>query len=308
MARKDYYEILGVSKTASIDEIKKAYRALAKKFHPDVNPGKKESEEKFKEVNEAYAVLSDNIKRNQYDQMGYDGFRSKFDFSDIFSGFRPDEDIFGKIFTQQSRGSRGGQSYSFESGDMGSIFDNLFASSRGQTRSRSRRGSDLQYEMSIDFMLSVRGGEQEIALGPERIRVKIPQGIGDGQTIRLKGKGEEGRGGGPRGDLFIKINVDPHPYFTRDGSDIYVEVPVTVYEAVLGAKIDVPTLDGKSTVTIPPSTQSGLKLRLKGKGVGGGDLYVRIKIVPPKTLDESSRDLMEKFAEKNKYNPRENLF
>lgn len=312
MAR-DYYEVLEVQKGASEEDIKKAYRRLAKKYHPDVNPNKKEAEEKFKEINEAYAVLSDKIKRSQYDQMGHAGFKSKFDFSDIFTGFRPDEDIFGSFFSQGQ--GRGGTTFSFDFGDPNSFFDSFFGARGGRprgARSRSVRGEDYEYETTVDFLTAVKGGEREITLDTgskiEKLRVKIPAGIVDGQKIRLKGKGGEGHGGGGRGDLFIRIKVSDHPYFRREGNDIFVEVPITVAEAVLGARINVPTIDGTSSMTIPPGTKSGQKLRLRGKGVGGGDLYVVTSIVPPESVDEESRELIKKFSQKNRYDPRENLF
>lgn len=304
MVKKDYYKILGIEKGASDAEIKKAYRKLAKKYHPDVNPNDKEAEARFKDINEAYAVLSDKIKRSQYDQMGHEGFKSRFDFSDIFSGFRPDEDIFGGF------GKRGGgQTFSFDLG--GDSFFDAFFGSRGRAPSR---GQDYEYETEVDFMTAIKGGIREIAFGrpeggSEKIRVKIPPGVKNGQKIRLKGKGAASRGGGTSGDLYIRINVSPHPFFTREGDDVFVRVPVTVAEAILGGRIEVPTLDGKSVLKIPAGTQGGQKFRMKGKGVSGrGDQYVEISISTPKDLDEQSLELIKKFKDKNHHNPRKDLF
>jgi curved DNA-binding protein len=166
--------------------------------------------------------------------------------------------------------------------------------------------------MNLDFMTAAKGGEREIVYEGGKVKVKIPRGIGDGQKIRLKGKGLQGSGAGQPGDLLIKINLEPHPYFSREGNDLFVEIPITVAESVLGGKISVPTLEGTATMTVPPSTQSGQKLRLRGKGIQSsgetGDLYVIIKIVPPKKMDESARDLMKKFSEATKYDPRKDLF
>lgn len=308
MPGKDFYKILGVDKSASEAEIKKAYRKLAKKYHPDINPGDKKAEEKFKELTEAYAVLSDANKRRQYDAVGPDGFQSGFDFSEFFGrGFRPRP---GQRTYHFSSGPGGG--FNFDMGGLEDIFGSFFGGggfgsagvgSRGFRRGPTAQPRDVTYEVEIDFLTSVKGGDMEVNLQGGRKRVKIPAGVKTGQKIRLAGSGGQG-------DIYLHLNIRPHPRFQRDRDNIIVEVPVTVAEAALGAKIEVPTIDGTAQVKLPSGTSSGQKLRLKSKGVyhrsgGRGDQYVKIQIVIPKKLDSRSKKLIQEFADRNPQNPRE---
>ncbi len=330
MAKRDYYEVLGVSRGASKEEIKKAYRRLAKKYHPDHAGKDKSAEEKFKEVTEAYDVLSDAKKRESYDRFGHAGVKMDgagagwpggayhyqsgpggggvhFDFSEIFGG-------------GGSRGRAGNVSDFFGSGGSGSMED-IFEQLRQQQGSRRRRsatpqrGRDIEHSLTISFDEAINGTSRDIeatvvqsdgARRKERISIKIPAGVDTGSKVRVRGKGQPGHGGD--GDLMIKIQVADHKYFRRDGSDIYLDVPLTFAQASLGTKIDVPTLTGTTTVTIPPGSSCGRKLRLKGKGIKSskgseiGDMYLDLKIVPPEKLDEESKKLLEKFAQLNPQN------
>jgi curved DNA-binding protein len=296
MARKDYYEILGVSRTATDKEIKAAYRRLARKYHPDVNKGEKRAEEKFKEVAEAFAVLSDKEKRAKYDHGGHAAFGAGFD---PFAGFDMRDFEFGQ-------------------GDISSIFEIFGFGGRGRGRARGgarprirpRRGGDLKLEMQVPFMQAVNGGTVEIGVPrgagtPDTMKVRLPAGIEDGGTLRLAGRGQAGIHGGPPGDAFLTVRVEPHPLFRREGCDLYVDVWVGLARAALGGKSEVPTLDGRATITIPAGTRSGQKLRLKGRGVpaagarSAGDLFAVIQIRPPAELSERSRELLEEFDRLN---------
>jgi molecular chaperone DnaJ len=365
MNGKDYYSILGVSKTATQTEIKKSYRKLARKYHPDLNPGDAQAEKKFKEIQEAYDVLSDPKKRAQYDQFGSvgnfgtggygqtntGGFEG-FDFNDF--GDTSFSDIFEKVFNMG--GSR-------------------------KSKAQSIKGEDLYYNITISFEDSIKGLNTEVLIqrkkrcgscngtgykskkktvcptchgtgktytqkfhlkfstvcptcggsgylpgpicdvcqgegrvdGTERIKIKIPKGIKTGTRLRLAGKGNIGIRGGRNGDLFIAVNVMAHKLFRREGDNIYIDIPITITEAALGAKIKVPTVDGAAMMKIPPGTISGQKFRLRGKGVYSettkqtGDQYVIVKIVPPPTENLKVRELLKELDKNAKYNPRENL-
>ena len=362
--KRDYYEVLGVSKDADAKEIKKAYRKLAMKYHPDKNPGDKAAEEKFKEINEAYEVLSDEEKRSTYDRFGHDGLNGQAGFgggqgfggfggSGGFGGF---EDIFGDIF--------------------GSSFGG-FGGSGGSSRRRGpRRGADIRQSVTIKFEEAAFGkkikvkinrseecdechgsgakpgttkktcptchgsgtvqsvqrtpfgniasqrtcstcnGEGEINESPcnkchgkgsvrktKTIEVDIPAGIDDGQMIKLSGQGEVGEKGGPRGDLYIVVNVQKHDIFTREGYDVYIEMPIRFTQAALGDKLEVPTLDGKVSYTLPEGTQTGTVFRLREKGIpklrsnSRGDQYVKVIIDTPKKLNDEQKELLRKFDE-----------
>jgi curved DNA-binding protein len=298
VASKDYYELLGVGKHASDEEIKKAYRKLAMKHHPDRNPNKKEAEERFKEVNEAYAVLSDREKRKQYDTFGAEGFRQRFTQEDIFRGFDFDEilsGLFGGRGRRESRG-RGG----FDFGDF-------FGGSSSQDMGRMpQKGQDILYEMVISLEEAASGGEKRISYRRngkvEEVSVRIPRGIPLGKKLRLAGKGKEGRNGGPPGDLYLQVNIREHPLFTRESDDLVVEKEVNFSGAVLGTTIEVPTLEGAKKVKVPPGTQSQTKLRLKGLGIphfqgeGRGDQYVKVVVKVPKRVTEKTRRLIEELA------------
>jgi len=301
MAAKDYYTILGVTKNASDEEIKKAYRKLAMKYHPDRNPNKKEAEERFKEINEAYAVLSDKEKRKQYDTFGAEGFHQRFSQEDIFKGFDFDEILSGLF------GARGRREFRF-GGRSGFDFGDLFGrqdSSRDAGR-MPQRGEDIVYEIPISLEEAASGGEKRVSYRKNgrvaEVSVKIPRGIPSGKKLRLAGKGAEGRNGGPPGDLYLQVSVREHPVFSREGDDLIVEKEINFSEAVLGTSIEVPTLEGMKKVRIPPGTQSHTKMRLKGLGMphfqgeGKGDEYVKVVVQVPKRVSEKGRGLIQELA------------
>ena len=354
MEKKDYYEVLGVSKNASQDEIKSAFRKLAKKYHPDVSK-EPDAEAKFKEAQEAYAVLSDESKRGQYDQFGHAAFQGGSGGSGGFGGF------------------------DFSGFDYSDIFDNLFGGSfggfGGRSSNRSRRGSDTLMKMKLSFDEAVFGCKKDISVdviedcsecngkggfgestcdkchgsgtitseqhtifgsflskttcpkcsgngksysktcnhcnGNGRVKttkdleVKIPAGVDTGTRLKLSGKGSAGTNGGPNGDLYIEFTVTEHEFFIRDDNDIYVEAPITITEAVLGCKKDIPTLYGNVTLTIPAGSESGDKHRIKGKGINNeatrrkGDMYIVLKIVTPKKLSKEQKKLLEELNKTN---------
>lgn len=302
MANKDYYDILGVPKNASDEEIKRAYRKLAMKYHPDRNPNKKEAEERFKEINEAYAVLSDSEKRKQYDTFGADGFRQRFTQEDIFRGFDFDEILSGLF------GGRGRREFKFGGGRGGFDFGDLFGDSYGyQDLSRMpQKGEDIVYELSLSLEEVASGGEKRISYRKngkvEEVSVKIPKGIQEGKKLRLAGKGMEGKRGGPPGDLYLQISIREHPIFNREGDDLIVEKEISFSEAVLGTSIEVPTLEGTKKIKVPPGTQSHTKLRLKGLGLphfqgdSRGDEYVKVIVRIPKRISERAKHLIQELA------------
>jgi molecular chaperone DnaJ len=359
--KRDYYEVLGISKGASEDEIKKAYRAMAKKYHPDLNPGDKDAEAKFKEVGEAYEVLSDPEKRARYDQYGHAGVDPNF-----------------------GAGGFGGGGFGFDGGfDVGDIFSSFFGGGFGggfggnsRNPNAPQRGSDIQTNITISFEEAAKGckrtvdvqrievcsecsgsgaapgtqtqtcpdcngrgqvsSQQRTILGvmqvqkacprcggkgtiipnpcskckgtgrlrrPAKIEVNIPAGIDDRQVLNVRGEGHKGVNGGPAGDLHVVIFVRPHPFFERDGYDVYCEVPITFAEAALGAEIEIPTLEGREKFTIPEGTQTGTRFTLRGKGIkrvnsnGRGNLYVVVNIEVPKSLNSNQKELLAKFAD-----------
>jgi curved DNA-binding protein len=290
-----------VAKNASDEEIKKAYRKLAMKYHPDRNPNKKEAEERFKEINEAYAVLSDKEKRKQYDTFGAEGFQQRFSQEDIFRGFDFDE-ILSSLF-----GGRGRRDFRF-GGQSGVDFGDFFGRQGGyQDAGRmSQRGEDIVYEMAISLEEAAFGGEKRISYRKngrlEEVSVKIPRGFPSGKKLRLAGKGKEGRNGGPPGDLYLQVTVREHPLFSQEGDDLIVEKEINFSEAVLGTTIEVPTLEGMKKVKVPPGTQSHTKMRLKGLGMphfqgeGKGDEYVKVIVRIPKKVSEKSRGLIQDLA------------
>jgi len=365
--KTDYYEVLGVPRKASAKDIRAAFRKLARKYHPDLNPGDKSAEEKFKQIQEAYDVLSDSKKRQMYDQVGF--------YSESFPGSSPGEgpqdahfDFGGFDF-----GGTGGASFR-------DLFGQFFRGGRGAAEPERESGSDLEYQIEIGFWEAVRGAVKKISItrlescpdcqgtgavgnpqtctvcggtgtvqqtsgrmrfqvnctrcggvgrvrtmcrtchGEGRLRreetldVRIPAGVHNGARVRVPGKGNAGTLGAPPGDLYLLVEVKPHAFFERRGDDIYTAVPVTVSEATLGAKIDVPTLDGRSVVRIPPGTNSGRTLRLREKGVASarhgkrGDQYVLIQVVVPKPTDERVRNLMRELESMAPEGPRKDLF
>jgi molecular chaperone DnaJ len=370
---KDYYKILGLDKKASVADVKKAYRKLARKYHPDLNPNDKEAEAKFKEIQEAYSVLKDPKKKQQYDEYGY-------------VGETPPGGGAGRGAYQQYQGG-GFEGFDFSEYGTSSFqdfFKDIFGGGTRQARAQTRftKGQDLLYNMRLSFKNAIEGLQTRIQLTrqvqctncggtghihagsaqtcqacggtgqstmqrgamrfattcpvcggtgassgkpcpecggtglkqkTERIKVRIPAGVNTGSKVRIKGKGNAGQNGGPAGDLFITIDVDSHPVFKREGSNIYVKVPITVPEATLGAKIVVPTVYGKSTIKIPPGTRSGQKFRLREKGApkvgkkGNGDQFVEVSIVPPPFEDEKIREMMKELEKISGQNPRAGL-
>jgi curved DNA-binding protein len=306
------YQTLGVARDVDADGLRKAYRKLAKKFHPDANPGDQKAEERFKEISRAYEVLSDAEKRRAYDEFGDIALQAGFDAE----AARRAQADFGQAF----RGTHG-PGFDFEFGDaesMDQLLGRMFGGAGPRGRGgfgRTLRGADVEAELELEFLEAVHGGEKKLTLthggSSETVTVRIPRGVADGGRIRLPGKGGLGAGGGARGDLYATIRVRPHPVFRREGRDVLVDVPVSVSEAIRGAQIEVPTLAGRATVAIPPGTDSGRKLRLRSKGVpdpGGGpagDLYVVVQIRVPKQLDA---DALEKLAGAGPDDPRKELF
>lgn len=310
MPSTDLYQVLGVRREATAEEIRKAYKKLSKKYHPDSNPNDKSAAEKFKEVQEANAVLSDPAKREQYDRFGSVGG----------AGGR------GQPFQWPPRGGESGHGEV----DLGDLFgggvdlESILGGfggggGRRSTRTRARAGDDVALEVEIPFTVAAEGGQHSVQFRRgsevERVNVRIPPGVDNGSTVRLAGQGEPGIGGGPAGDLMLKIKVSPHPWFRRDGNDLLIDVPIAPWEAVLGAKVDVPTLtEGRVTLTIPPGTSSGMKLRLRGKGVPDaktqqrGDQFVLIKIAVPQKPDERIKQLYEQLAEADTQTPRSGMW
>jgi molecular chaperone DnaJ len=381
----DYYKTLGVSNDAKEDEIRKAYRKLARKYHPDLNPGDKPAEEKFKQVQEAYDVLSDSKKRQVYDQHGFysdhippgAGADSQGGPGMGFGGFD-----FSEFVNQQPGG--GGRYTTGEGPGFGGfrdIFSQFFGRGRDEQSALAEKGSDLEYGLNIEFWESIRGtqvrlntnrqetcetcngtgamggqtticpecdgtgnvtqmaGAMKFSLtcprcdGKGRLRnvcptchgdgrllkedsveVRIPAGVPSGSRLRVAGRGNAGRNGGPAGDLYITIRVQPHPFFQREGDDIHTQVPITVTEAALGAKIEVPTIDGRTLLKIPQGTKNGQKLRLREKGVSNarkstrGDAIVEVILQAPKVQDERSKEILRELAQLNPEDPRDELW
>ncbi|TWT53897.1 Chaperone protein DnaJ [Rubripirellula amarantea] len=317
---EDLYQTLGVSRSATKDDIKKAHRKLALKYHPDKNPDDKAAQDKFKRIQEAYDVLSDEEKRAAYDRYGADfekirgtgfnpgaggaaGFEG-LDLEQIFGGGRGGNaqfDGFSDFFEQMMGGGAGG-------------------GARGgrprQTRQPPAQGANLRHELEIPLEIAVRGGQTEFYLqsssSSDKIAVNIPAGVETGTKIRLREKGQPSPNGGPPGDLILIIKVSDHPHFRRSGRNLELELPVSISEAILGAKVDVPTPAGTVTMTIPPGSSSGKRLRLKGQGVkqrdgSAGDLIVIVQVNVPETIDDESKKLIEQFADKNPQALRGNL-
>ena len=383
---KDYYATLGVKKTATQDEIRKAFRKAARKYHPDVNPGDKKAEEKFKEISEANEVLSDEKKRKIYDQLGFysdqiDPAQAEAYARQQNAGGRPPVDFGGFDFS--GFGGGGAQSGAGTSswGSFKDIFSGIFTGAQQQRPRGPQPGTDLEYQATVDFWTAIRGGQMRLQIsrqevcptchgqahtgGPmpcpecngtgqvtqmggrmkfnipcprcngtgrvsndcatcdgegvvnktETVEFRIKPGTRDGQRIRLQGKGNAGLNGGAPGDLFVIVRTGTNPVFSRSGDDIHVTVPVTVPEASLGAKVDVPTIDGRAQLKIPPGTQSGQKLRMRERGVENasrpgqrGDQIVTIDVVVPHLQDERSKEIMRELGKLNNQDPRVSLF
>lgn len=373
-AKTDYYELLGVRRNAPVKDIRQAYRKLARKFHPDLNPGDKNAEEKFKQIQEAYEILSDPKKRQMYDRLGF--------YAENYQGGPPPGQAPGG---QDVHFDFGG----FDSEGMGGtsfrdLFSQFFRGARAATHApdRTERGEDLEYQIHIRFWDAVRGAVKKLTVSrlvachschgtgtaggakhtctacggsgqvvqnaggmrfqmtcgacggtgktgticrtcggegrmpfAESIDVRIPAGVGTGSRVRVPGHGNAGKFGGPAGDLFIITEVEPHPFFARKGDDIHTIVPITVAEAALGTKIEVPTIDGRALLRIPPGTSSGQQFRLRGKGVNSarradqrGDQFVEVKIVVPRPVDERVRNLLRELEKLEPEDPRRDLF
>jgi curved DNA-binding protein len=314
VAFQDYYEALEVPRDASEEEIRRSYRRLARKYHPDINkePG---AEDRFKQLSEAYEVLRDKDKRAQYDRFG-ENWKAGQDVSAAggFEGFRggpgfPGGDGYGDVRVD------------FGSGDFSDFFEGLFGQrgrgrADGGTRRGSRfdgfsmRGGDHEAVLELSLEEAAAGGKRRISLGDGRdYEVEIPRGVRDGQRIRLAGQGSAGVGGGPAGDLFLRVRLKPHPRFRVEGRDLYVDLPVAPWEAALGAEVPVPTLERSARVKVPPGSSSGRRLRLRGQGLPGtngssGDLYALVEIHVPKRLGKRERELFEQLAETSKFDPR----
>ena len=302
MEYKDYYKVLGVDKKANADEIKKVYRKLARKYHPDVNPGDKTAEERFKEINEAYQVLTDSDARAKYDRLGASwnayqraGTQGGFDWSQwAQSGGQVDlNDILSGLGSSRSKG---GFSDFFEA-----IFGGMGIGQQAQT---TRKGQDYNQTVEITLEEAFAGTSRILRIGGRRIEVKIPKGAKTGTKVRVRGEGAEGTGGGAKGDLYLEITVKPHPNFERVGDDLYLELPVNLYSAVLGGEAIVPTLKGKIKLRIPPETQSGRTFRLRGQGMTKlknpderGDLYAKVIVTLPEELSDREIELFEELAD-----------
>jgi curved DNA-binding protein len=287
---RDYYEVLGVARDASSAAIKKAYTKLARQYHPDRNPGDKSAEERFKEIQTAYDVLNDKTKREQYDRFGFtppgaNGGQGPFQWGGGGSGMpQMDPNDLASIFSQF--GGAGGQ-------DLGDLF------TRGRRSRRRATPAPVEAEVSIPFRTAALGGTVSLAIDGRQVDVKVPAGVEAGQKLRLAGQGAEG------GDLLVRLAIEPDPLFRREGQNIILPVSISVTEAILGARVDVLTLDGTHlTVTVPAGTSSGARLRLRGKGIAGGDQFIEIKIVVPRKIDSRSRELIEEFGRLNPQNPR----
>ncbi|MEZ6133132.1 MAG: J domain-containing protein [Planctomycetaceae bacterium] len=309
MSQTDFYDVLGVPRSATADEIKRAYRKLAKQHHPDANPDDKTAQKKFSDITEAYDVLSDDEKRRKYDQFGSNWNRVG---GGPGGGHNPFEGF----------GGAGGATF-----DLNDILGGMFGGGAagagpfggGRRKARPQKGQNVEAEIRVPFRVGVEGGEHELTLQTggkaERLTVKIPAGIADGGKVRLAGQGHAGLAGGTAGDVIVTIRISPHPWFRREGSNLLVDVPITPSEAALGAKVDVPTLtEGPVVMSIPPGTSGGSKLRLRGKGVldrktqTRGDQLVVIKVVVPKDLSPEAEELYRQLQQAAPQSPRDGLW
>ena len=301
MASDDPYTILGVKREASQEEIRRAYRKLAKQHHPDLNPGKREAEAQFKTISAAYDLLSDPEKRARFDRGEIDAAGAE----------RPEHAAYRR-YAEGAQGAKYQQESGLSEEDLGDIFADLFGRRGGQGGATIRlRGADRAFSLTIDFLEAALGAKKRLTFAPGRsLDVTIPAGFADGQILRLKGQGEPGIGGGPPGDALIEVHVAPHPLFRSVGNDIHVELPATIAEAVLGGKIAVPTISGTVSMTVPKGSDSGTVLRLKGRGIAPasgspGDQYVTLKIVlGEQKADPELAAFLEKWAPRRPFDPR----
>lgn len=387
-ATKDYYETLGVPKGASADEIRKSYRKLARKYHPDLNPGDKAAEDRFKTVQEAYDVLSDEKKRSMYDQFGFYSENGAYqgNYGPGQGGGqqqRPNMDFSGFDFSDYMRqqGAGGARTQTETGGAFRDLFSSFFRGGGAEEEAEPEKGSDLEYAVTVDFWQAIRGTQLRLEVtrhevcttcngtgtantgsvtcpqcngsgtvtqmagamkfnltcprcnGKGRLRnacptchgdgrvarteaveVRIPQGVQDGSRLRVAGKGNAGTHGAPAGDLYITLRVEEHPLFKREGDNILIKVPVAVWEAGLGSKVEVPTIDGRALLKIPPGTDNGKKFRLREKGVYNarkdhrGDQIVEVSITPPKVQDERTKEILRELATLHTEDPRAELW
>ena len=307
---KDPYKLLGVPKTASDDEIRKAYRKLAKKYHPDVNKDKPQMAEKFKEISAAYSLLSDKDMKKRYDSGQVDGSGQQQNpfgaggrnpFNTSFGGM-------GGMGGGARRASMGGQMGGGD--DMAELFSSLFGMNMGgmqggmqQRRRAAQKGADIRYKIALPFVDAITGGTKKLTGG---LTVKIPKGVEDGQVLRVIGKGKDGINGGPKGDAKVEISIKPHKYFTRDGKKLRLTLPISLKEAVLGGKVGVPLPNGEVDLKIPAGANTGQKMRLKGKGISGGDLIVTLQIVLAEGDSAELKDWA-RSSDKKVFNPRKAL-
>jgi len=303
MAAQTPYEVLGIKPDASADDIRKAYRKLAKQFHPDLNPGKPEAEARFKAVSAAYDLVSDPDKRARYD-------RGEIDES---GAERPPRSYY-RAHAEGPSGRKYQPEGEMDLGDLEDLFAAFGSTGRAGTgRGTFRaRGGDRLFTLTVDFVEAATGGKKRLSLAPEEwLDVTIPPGIEDGQVLRLRGKGGQGLGGGPAGDALIEVQVAPHPLFRRDGDDVRIELPVSLTEAVLGARVMVPTVTGLVAMTIPKGSDTGAQLRLRGKGIqrskNPGDQYVTLKVVIGASDDPELAEFIEKWGARHPFDPRQGM-
>lgn len=302
----DLYEVLGVKRDASEEEIRKAYRRLAKKHHPDLNAGSPEAEDRFKQVTAAYDILGDTEKRARYDRGEIDETGAE----------RPQREFY-REYAEAGPGFKYHSSAGFE--DFSDLFADLFRRGAGARPGFSAgagfamAGGDLNYRMEVDFLEAARGGTRRVTMPDGKtLDIAIPAGVQDGQVLRLRGKGMPGAEGAPPGDAYVEIDVRPHPVFERRGDDIHMELPVTLAEAVLGGRVEVPTISGRVALTVPKGSNTGQVLRLRGRGIarpggGHGDQYVRLKVVLPDRPDPELESLVRDWAARHPYDPRRGM-
>jgi len=306
--KRDYYEILGIGRNATQEDIRKAHRRLVRQYHPDANRDNPQAAEKFSEVQEAYDVLSDADKRNQYNELGHAAFEGNFSTgADPYESFRRSSGPGRSHRSWKASPNVTVEDVDADSGGFSDIFDQFFSGRgrRQRVQPRREKGADIEHSATISFERAARGCTIPMQLNREgsieTIDLKIPSGVREGSRVRLRGKGQPSMSGGNAGDLYITTRVIEHPYYRRDDLDVYMDLPVSIYEAILGAKVDVPTLDGRVSLTVPPGTSSGAKLRIKGRGIRRGsdigDQLVVIRVMVPRNLEDSQRQLVERLAQ-----------
>jgi curved DNA-binding protein len=294
MNYKDYYKILGLTKSATQDDIKKAFRKLAVKYHPDKNPGNKTAEEKFKEVNEANEVLGDPEKRKKYDELG-----------ENWQQYEKQGNPFQRQHGQYRGGSFGGEQTFEGAGDFSDFFESFFGGRFGGASGGGQRGSDYSAEAEISLEEAFHGTTRIMNVNDEKLQMKFKPGIRDGQVLKVRGKGGMGGKNGSRGDIYVTVHISPHPHFERKGDDLYCEAPVDLYTMILGGKATIRTLKGVIKINIPQGTENGKTLRLKGMGMpvfnekNAGDLYAKVKVVLPKNLSTEELELFQQLKNKN---------